>query len=66
MKQIRVIDSHTAGEPTRLVLDGFVQPAGSSMAEKRDALRQHHDQWRRACLLEPRGNDVLLLSVIHI
>ncbi|MGE8409121.1 MAG: 4-hydroxyproline epimerase [Pseudomonas sp.] len=60
MKQIRVIDSHTAGEPTRLVLDGFVQPAGSSMAEKRDALRQHHDQWRRACLLEPRGNDVLV------
>ncbi|WP_095154152.1 4-hydroxyproline epimerase [Pseudomonas sp. Irchel 3E13] len=60
MKQIRVIDSHTEGEPTRLVLDGFPQPAGETMAQKRDALRQQHDQWRRACLLEPRGNDVLV------
>ncbi|MEE1922154.1 4-hydroxyproline epimerase [Pseudomonas sp. 148P] len=60
MKQIHVIDSHTGGEPTRLVLKGFPDLAGTSMAEKRDALRQHHDQWRRACLLEPRGNDVLV------
>ncbi|MHA6196930.1 4-hydroxyproline epimerase [Pseudomonas wadenswilerensis] len=60
MKQIHVIDSHTGGEPTRLVLKGFPEVAGASMAEKRDALRQHHDQWRRACLLEPRGNDVLV------
>jgi len=60
MKQIHVIDSHTGGEPTRLVLEGFPQVAGATMAERRDALRQHHDQWRRACLLEPRGNDVLV------
>ncbi|MCW2267682.1 4-hydroxyproline epimerase [compost metagenome] len=60
MKQLRVIDSHTEGEPTRLVLDGFPQPVGQTMAQKRDALRQQHDQWRRACLLEPRGNDVLV------
>ncbi|MDR0279922.1 MAG: 4-hydroxyproline epimerase [Paucimonas sp.] len=60
MKQIHVIDSHTGGEPTRLVLKGFPEVGGASMAEKRDALRQHHDQWRRACLLEPRGNDVLV------
>lgn len=60
MKQIRVIDSHTEGEPTRLVLDGFPQPSGETMAQKRDNLRQQHDQWRRACLLEPRGNDVLV------
>ena len=60
MKQIRVIDSHTEGEPTRLVLDGFPQPSGETMAHKRDNLRQQHDQWRRACLLEPRGNDVLV------
>ena len=60
MKQIHVIDSHTGGEPTRLVLKGFPALAGASMAEQRDDLRQHHDQWRRACLLEPRGNDVLV------
>ena len=60
MKRVHVIDSHTGGEPTRLVLKGFPELAGASMAEKRDALREHHDEWRRACLLEPRGNDVLV------
>ena len=60
MKQVHIIDSHTGGEPTRLVLKGFPQLAGRSIAEQRDALRDQHDQWRRACLLEPRGNDVLV------
>ncbi|MGE8068645.1 4-hydroxyproline epimerase [Pseudomonas sp. NPDC089569] len=60
MKTVRVIDSHTGGEPTRLVMKGFPELDGNTMAEKRDALRDRHDQWRRACLLEPRGNDVLV------
>ncbi|MDH4654720.1 4-hydroxyproline epimerase [Pseudomonas sp. BN606] len=60
MKRVHIIDSHTGGEPTRLVMKGFPELTGTSMAEKRDALRQQHDQWRRACLLEPRGNDVLV------
>ena len=60
MKRIHVIDSHTGGEPTRLVLKGFPEVAGATMAAKRDTLREQHDQWRRACLLEPRGNDVLV------
>ncbi|MGE8149672.1 4-hydroxyproline epimerase [Pseudomonas vancouverensis] len=60
MKKVQVIDSHTGGEPTRLVLSGFPQLAGRTIAEQRDSLREQHDQWRRACLLEPRGNDVLV------
>jgi 4-hydroxyproline epimerase len=60
MKQVHIIDSHTGGEPTRLVMKGFPQLAGNTMVEKLDALRDQHDQWRRACLLEPRGNDVLV------
>jgi 4-hydroxyproline epimerase len=60
MKTVRVIDSHTGGEPTRLVMQGFPDLPGASMAHKRDALRNHHDHWRQACLLEPRGNDVLV------
>ncbi|MGY2257951.1 4-hydroxyproline epimerase [Pseudomonas sp. SDO55104_S430] len=60
MKKVQVIDSHTGGEPTRLVMSGFPQLAGQTMADKRDTLRKYHDQWRRACLLEPRGNDVLV------
>ena len=60
MKSIHVIDSHTGGEPTRLVMSGFPAVAGQTMSQKRDALRNDHDQWRRATLLEPRGNDVLV------
>ncbi|MBF8728826.1 MULTISPECIES: 4-hydroxyproline epimerase [Pseudomonas] len=60
MKSIHVIDSHTGGEPTRLVMSGFPAVAGQTMSQKRDALRNEHDQWRRATLLEPRGNDVLV------
>ena len=60
MKRLHIIDSHTGGEPTRLVMKGFPDLPGNSIAEKRDALREGHDQWRRACLLEPRGNDVLV------
>jgi len=60
MKRIHVIDSHTGGEPTRLVMNGFPTLPGATLVEKRDALRESHDHWRRACLLEPRGNDVLV------
>ena len=60
MKRLHVIDSHTGGEPTRLILDGFPALSGSSIAAQLDNLRSEHDQWRRACLLEPRGNDVLV------
>lgn len=60
MKQLHVIDSHTGGEPTRLILSGFPALSGGSIAAQLDSLRNEHDQWRRACLLEPRGNDVLV------
>ncbi|MBV4483423.1 4-hydroxyproline epimerase [Pseudomonas khavaziana] len=60
MKRLHVIDSHTGGEPTRLVMSGFPALLGASIAEQLEHLRTHHDQWRRACLLEPRGNDVLV------
>ncbi|WXL24467.1 4-hydroxyproline epimerase [Ectopseudomonas mendocina] len=60
MKQLHVIDSHTGGEPTRLVMKGFPELPATSMTARLEALRNEHDQWRRACLLEPRGNDVLV------
>ncbi|AZF32364.1 4-hydroxyproline epimerase [Pseudomonas sp. R4-35-07] len=60
MKRLHVIDSHTGGEPTRLIMNGFPALAGATVADQLDDLRSHHDQWRRACLLEPRGNDVLV------
>lgn len=64
MKRVHVIDSHTAGEPTRLVLDGFPALSGSTVAEKLNDLRENHDAWRRATVLEPRGNDVLVGALL--
>lgn len=64
MKRITVIDSHTGGEPTRLVTDGFPDLGNGSMAERRQRLAEEHDQWRAACMLEPRGSDVLVGALL--
>ena len=64
MKQIKVIDSHTGGEPTRLVVDGFPDLGDGSMAERRELLAQRHDDWRAATVLEPRGSDVVVGALL--
>ena len=56
MKRLHVIDSHTGGEPTRLVMSGFPELSGNDMAEKRDALRN------RVMLLDPEAADPDLAS----
>lgn len=56
----RVIDSHTAGEPTRCLISGGPALRGATMAERLADLREHHDAWRRALILEPRGSEVLV------
>jgi trans-L-3-hydroxyproline dehydratase len=54
--RIRTIDAHAAGEPLRLIVDGFPQVKGRTMLEKREYVRRHHDAIRRALMLEPRGH----------
>lgn len=64
MTRIQVIDSHTGGEPTRLVIDGFPELGTGSMAERKQLLAERHDAWRAACVLEPRGSDVLVGALL--
>ena len=64
MTRIRVIDSHTGGEPTRLVIDGFPDLGQGSMAERKQLLAEQYDAWRAACVLEPRGSDVLVGALL--
>ena len=64
MQRIRVIDSHTGGEPTRLVVDGFPDPGRGSMAERKALLASRYDEWRAATVLEPRGNDVIVGALL--
>ena len=64
MQRIQIIDSHTGGEPTRLVIGGFPDLGTGSMAERRALLAQQHDAWRATTVLEPRGNDVIVGALL--
>lgn len=63
-RRIRVVDSHTAGEPTRVVLEGGPQLGSGTVAEQARVLRQHHDRFRSAVIREPRGSDVLVGALL--
>jgi len=56
MLQLKTIDAHAAGEPLRLIVDGFPSPPGRTMLEKREWVKKKHDHLRRALMLEPRGH----------
>ena len=63
-RSIRVVDSHTEGEPTRVVVDGWPQPAGATMAERRDDLLARFEPLRRAVVCEPRGHDAIVGALL--
>ena len=58
--RVEVIDSHTAGEPTRTVISGGPFLGAGPLAERLKLLRTEHDFYRCAILCEPRGSDVLV------
>ena len=62
--ELRVIDSHTGGEPTRLIVSGFPDLGSGSMAERRERFASEYDAWRKAVILEPRGSDVLVGALL--
>jgi 4-hydroxyproline epimerase len=64
MKRIQVIDSHTAGEPTRLIIGGGPELDGGSTADRLNQLREHHDAFRSAVVNEPRGSDVIVGALL--
>lgn len=61
---MRVIDSHTEGEPTRVVIEGWPQPAGETMAERRDDMRERFDHLRSAVVCEPRGHAAVVGALL--
>jgi 4-hydroxyproline epimerase len=61
---IRVVDSHTEGEPTRVVVDGWPQPRGATMAERLDDMRARQDHLRTAVVCEPRGHDAIVGALL--
>jgi proline racemase len=64
MKKVHVIDSHTAGEPTRVVVNGGPDLGNGSAADKLKIVRERHDAFRSAVVNEPRGSDVLVGALL--
>jgi len=61
---IQVVDSHTAGEPTRVVLDGGPPLGDGSLADRLRRFAAEHDYFRSAVVNEPRGSDVLVGALL--
>src|SRR5581483_8193179 len=64
VQRVEVIDSHTAGEPTRLVLSGGPDLGSGPLADRLERFRQEHDSFRSAVVNEPRGSDVLVGALL--
>src|SRR5512134_2717918 len=61
---VRVIDSHTGGEPTRVVIEGGPDLGPGSAADQLQVFRSQHDCFRSAVVNEPRGSEVLVGALL--
>ena len=64
MKRIQIIDSHTGGEPTRIVISGGPDLGNGPIAERVKLFREKHDLFRSAIVNEPRGSDVIVGALL--
>lgn len=62
--RVQVIDSHTGGEPTRVVIAGGPELGRGSMTDRLKVFRDQHDRFRSAIVNEPRGSDVLVGALL--
>jgi 4-hydroxyproline epimerase len=61
--RVRVVDSHTGGEPTRVVVEGGPALTGA-IPERLAQFREQHDRFRAAVVNEPRGSDVMVGALL--
>jgi len=54
---ISTVETHTGGEPTRIILDGWPKLSGKTLLDKRREVKERFDHLRRGLMLEPRGHD---------
>ncbi|HEX8777156.1 MAG TPA: proline racemase family protein, partial [Rhodanobacter sp.] len=64
MTTIDVIDSHTGGEPTRVVIRGFPDLGSGPLLEQRERFRRDFDRWRSAIACEPRGSSTVVGALL--
>jgi 4-hydroxyproline epimerase len=63
-KRIRVIDSHTGGEPTRLVMSGGPELGSVALSARLERFRTEYDHFRSAVVNEPRGSDAMVGALL--
>lgn len=63
-QQLRAIDSHTGGEPTRIVISGGPPLGSGTMAQRRECLSKNYDHIRSAVVNEPRGSDAMVGAIL--
>lgn len=61
---MHVIDSHTAGEPTRVVIDGYPDLGSGTLAERAARLEAEHLDFCASVVLEPRGHDAIIGALL--
>jgi 4-hydroxyproline epimerase len=64
VQRVHVVDSHTAGEPTRVVLSGGPDLGEGPLSERLLRLRELHDEFRRSIIHEPRGSGVVVGALL--
>jgi 4-hydroxyproline epimerase len=63
-RRVTVIDSHTGGEPTRLVVSGGPDLGTGPLSQRLELFRSQHDCFRSAVVNEPRGSDVIVGALL--
>ena len=64
IKRVKVIDSHTGGEPTRVVIGGGPDLGAGSLEERLERFKHEHDGFRSAVVNEPRGSDAIVGALL--
>jgi 4-hydroxyproline epimerase len=62
--KVKYLDSHTGGEPTRVILEGGPDLGSGPLSERAETLRLHFDEFRRSVIEEPRGWDALVGALL--
>ena len=63
-RTVRIVDSHTGGEPTRVVVEGGPPLSGVTVAQMREDFRRNFDRFRTALASEPRGSEVIVGALL--
>jgi len=63
-KRVRVLDSHTEGEPTRVVIEGGPELGNGPLSQRLEIFRSQFDSLRSALTCEPRGSEIVVGALL--